>query len=148
MAEVADAVINEARTWLGTPYHHQASIKGIGCDCLGLIRGIYRVVIGPEPEALPPYTPDWAEASGRETLLEAAYRYLEELPADHATRPGDVLLFRWRPWSPAKHAAIAIGGRRMIHAYDGAGVVEVSLTPSWEKRIARRFAFPEQSGSN
>ena len=27
--------------WLGTPYHHQASVRGAGCDCLGLIRGIY-----------------------------------------------------------------------------------------------------------
>lgn len=37
-----EAVIAAARSWLGTPYHHQASRKGVGCDCLGLIRGIWR----------------------------------------------------------------------------------------------------------
>ena len=36
------AIVAEARAWIGTPYRHQASLKGIGCDCLGLLRGIWR----------------------------------------------------------------------------------------------------------
>lgn len=39
------AIVNAARSWLGTPYHHQASLRGVGCDCLGLIRGL----AGPRP---------------------------------------------------------------------------------------------------
>ena len=54
--------------WIGTPYRHQASLKGVGCDCLGLVRGVWRAVCGDEPEAVPAYSPDWAEASRRETL--------------------------------------------------------------------------------
>ncbi|MEE8633091.1 MAG: hypothetical protein V3S93_01305 [Methyloceanibacter sp.] len=50
----------KARGWLGTPYHHQASVKGVGCDCLGLVRGLWRELCGPEPEAMPRYTRDWA----------------------------------------------------------------------------------------
>ncbi len=37
-----EKIVAAARAWVGTPYHHQASVKGAGCDCLGLIRGIWR----------------------------------------------------------------------------------------------------------
>lgn len=60
----AAPIVAEALTWLGTPYRHQASVKGVGCDCLGLVRGVWRAVYGSEPEAAPGYTPDWAEARG------------------------------------------------------------------------------------
>ena len=43
-------IVRAARGWLGTPYHDQASVKGVGCDCLGLIRGVWREVVGPEPK--------------------------------------------------------------------------------------------------
>ncbi len=70
------AVVAEARTWIGTPYRHQASLKGVGCDCLGLVRGIFRALHGAEPERVPPYTPDWAEAASDEPLAQAAARHL------------------------------------------------------------------------
>ena len=90
---LADRIVAEARSWIGTPYHHATSLKGIGCDCLGLVRGVWRAVLGPEPEAAGPYSPDWAEAGGEERLLWAARRHMVEIdPADLA--PGDVLLFR------------------------------------------------------
>ena len=34
-----DAIVAAARTWIGTPYEHQASCRGAGTDCLGLLRG-------------------------------------------------------------------------------------------------------------
>ena len=85
------AVVAEARSWIGTPYRHQASLKGVGCDCLGLVRGVWRALLGDEPERAPPYAPDWAEASARETLAEAAARHLIPV-ASEAVRDGDVLL--------------------------------------------------------
>ncbi|HWL03339.1 MAG TPA: NlpC/P60 family protein [Xanthobacteraceae bacterium] len=135
------AIVTEARRWLGTPYRHQASLKGVGCDCLGLVRGVWRAVAGDEPEAPPAYAPDWAEASGRETLAEAAFRHLAPGDIDDI-RPGDVLLFRWRAGLPAKHAAIASYGGMMIHAHDGACVCEVTLAPWWRRRLAFVFRFP------
>ena len=53
-------VVDAARLWLGTPYVHQASVRGSGSDCLGLIRGVWRDLYGAEPEAPPAYTADWA----------------------------------------------------------------------------------------
>ena len=42
-------IVATARSWLGTPYHHQASLRGVGCDCLGLVRGVWRELYGDEP---------------------------------------------------------------------------------------------------
>jgi NlpC/P60 family putative phage cell wall peptidase len=143
MSELRIAVVAEARRWIGTPYRHQASLVGVGCDCLGLVRGVWRAVYGEEPEAMPAYTPDWAEAAGRETLADAAARHLLPRPPEEAA-PGDVVLFRWRDGLPAKHAAILVEPDRMVHAHDGAAVAEVAFTAWWRRRLAFVFAFPER----
>ena len=133
-------MVAAARGWIGTGYHHQASARGVGCDCLGLVRGVWREVVGPEPERAPPYSPDWAEAKGEETLLAAAMRHF--VPATEA-KPGAILVFRWRANVPAKHLGIAAGNGRLIHAYDSAGrVVETVLSRPWQRRLAAIFDFP------
>ena len=142
------AVVATARGWLGTPYRHQASLKGEGADCLGLVRGVWRETVGAEPENLPAYSPDWAEIGGEETLLEAARRWLVERPVGEM-RPGDVLLFRMTDGAPAKHCAIlsSIDGTepRMVHAYWGRAVVESWMGPWWMRRLAAVFAWPEEA---
>lgn len=135
------AIISEARTWIGTRYRHQGALKGVGCDCLGLVRGVWQNCIGSEPEQPPPYAPDWAEASGRESLAEAALRHLVPVGLDDISG-GEVLLFRWREGFVAKHAAIATSGSTMIHAHDGATVCEVAFSPWWRRRLAYAFRFP------
>jgi len=135
------AIVAEARGWIGTRYVHQASLKGVGCDCLGLLRGVWRNCIGDEPERAPAYAPDWAEASGEEALAQAALRHLVAIRIDEIGA-GDVLLFRWRNGCVAKHAAIAAGEGRMIHAHEGAAVCEVALAPWWLRRLAFAFRFP------
>jgi NlpC/P60 family putative phage cell wall peptidase len=134
-------IIAEARSWIGTPYQHQASLKGVGCDCLGLVRGVWRALLSHEPEPVPAYAPDWAEASGRENLAQAARRHLAEIsPAEFL--PGDLLLFRWRERFPAKHAAIVTASNLMVHAHDGAAVAEVAIVSWWRRRLAFAFRFP------
>ena len=143
--KVGEAVIAEARLWIGTPYLHQASVRGAGTDCLGLLRGVWRAVFGEEPEVVPAYTSDWAEPSREEVLLEAAHRRLVPRPIGTA-HVGDVLLFRMRDGSIAKHLGLQseTGDHpRFIHAYTGYGVIESSLSTPWQRRIAARFAFPE-----
>ena len=140
-----EQIVAEARTWIGTPYRHQASLKGVGCDCLGLVRGVWRAVLGTEPERAPPYSPDWAEALQRETLAQAAARHL--VPTAHdGLLPGDVLLFRWRAHLPANHMAIVSAPDMMVHAHDGAAVTEVALAPWWRRRLAYAFQFPGLTG--
>jgi NlpC/P60 family putative phage cell wall peptidase len=135
------SIIAEARAWVGTPYRHQASLKGVGCDCLGLVRGVWRAIVGAEPEPVPAYAPDWAEATNAETLAGAAMRHLAAIDVADAL-PGDVLLFRWRAGLAAKHAAIISAPELMVHAHDGAAVAEVALAPWWRRRLAYAFRFP------
>ncbi len=136
--------LTAARGWLGTPYRHQASLKGEGADCLGLVRGVWRDVVGPEPAVIPGYGPDWAEAGGEEQLWNAARRWLVEIPVERA-RSGDVLLFRMALGVPAKHCAILSdpsGEGRMIHAYWGRAVVESWMGRWWRKRLVAAFTWP------
>jgi NlpC/P60 family putative phage cell wall peptidase len=134
-------VVALARLWIGTPYRHQMSRRGVGADCLGLVRGVWRALYGVEPETPPPYTPDWGEASGDDPLLIAAQRHLVQVARDDA-RPGDVLLFRLRRGLPAKHMAIKADEGTMIHACQHRAVVEVPLGPWWARRVAGVFRFP------
>lgn len=137
-------IVAAARGWIGTPYLHQCSTRGAGTDCLGLLRGVWREVIGPEPEAVPPYSQDWAEPAGDEVLLGAALRHLAPRPLTEAA-PGDVLLFRMCAGGIAKHLGLQarIGEQAsFIHAYTGHGVIESPLSSPWRRRIVARFAFP------
>lgn len=149
MTAQSDLVVAEARRWLGTPYVHQMARCGAGCDCLGLIRGVWRGVIGEEPERPPAYSMDWSEPEGEERLWAAALRHLEHRPLQQPER-GHVLLFRMRAGSVAKHLGVQSETGptpRFIHAYSGHGVVESALSAPWARRIVARFAFPPEEGS-
>lgn len=134
------AVVAEVRRWIGTPYRHQASTRGAGTDCLGLVRGVWRALFGDEPERPPPYSPDWDEVARREILLAAARRHLRERGGP--PRPGEVILFRMRRDAVVKHMGIVSGPAHFIHAYTGHGVVESALSEPWRRRIAGVFGFP------
>jgi NlpC/P60 family putative phage cell wall peptidase len=150
-------VIAIARAWIGTPYVHQASVKGAGCDCLGLLRGVWRELHGEEPESAPPYSPDWAEATGRETLYTAFKRHLTEISPCEAVgvppkaargalfkylQPGDIARFRMVPRGPAKHCGVVAERNcvlTLIHARQNKRVSEEAFAPFWWRKLA--FAF-------
>jgi NlpC/P60 family putative phage cell wall peptidase len=136
-----ERIVRTARSWIATPYHHQASRKGVGCDCLGLVRGVWRELYGSDAESPPGYSRDWAEAAGAETLLVAAARHMKPVDIGAATS-GDVIVFRLRAGLIAKHAAILTEPARFVHAMEGAPVSEVALSPWWRRRIAGAFSFP------
>ncbi|KIC49099.1 NlpC/P60 family protein [Tateyamaria sp. ANG-S1] len=138
-------IVEEARSWIGTPYIHQMAARGAGTDCLGLVRGVWRSVIGREPEAPPAYSMDWAEPQGQELLWDAALRHLVPKDVGHMAL-GDVILFRMRDGSVAKHLGIqsqAGDAPRFVHAYSGHGVVESALSAPWARRVVARFQFPD-----
>ncbi|MBL4757036.1 MAG: C40 family peptidase [Rhizobiales bacterium] len=136
-------IIATARHWIGTPYCHGASIQGVGCDCLGLIRGLYCDFFGGLPGTLPPYGTDWAEASRADLLAHGLQTYLEQKPIADA-EVGDILLFRLKPDGFARHAAILSSPDQMIHAWERSPVCEVSLGRFWRKRLVDVFSFPEK----
>ncbi len=137
----AARVLHVARSWLGTPYRHQASLKGVGCDCLGLVRGVWREVQGEEPESVPLYSSAWAECGGQESLLDAAARNFLPINIKHADA-GDVVVFRMRRACPAKHVGILDTQHSFLHAYEGNCVVESTLDNFWLARVVAAFRFP------
>ena len=86
------AVVAEARSWIGTPYHHQADIKGAGVDCAMILVRVW-VDLGLVPAFDPrPYPIDWH-------LHQAEERYLAQLQARavfvDAPLPGDIVVWRY-----------------------------------------------------
>ncbi|MGD9295390.1 MAG: peptidase [Roseobacter sp.] len=146
MSSHQQAIVDEARRWIGTPYVHQSSVFGAGADCLGLLRGIWRALYGVEPEKVPAYSMDWSEPQGEERLWDAALRHLTpKNQKDEAL--GDVLLFRMRAGAVAKHLGVVsrIGEHaRFVHAYSRHGVVESALSQPWQRKIVARFCFPPE----
>jgi NlpC/P60 family putative phage cell wall peptidase len=145
MATDGAKIVAAARDWIGTPYVHQASLKGKGCDCLGLLRGVWREVKGEDdPEILPPYSPDWAEAKGAETLYIGLKRHLTEIAVGNVTA-GNVALFRMIAHGPAKHCGIVAekdGTLTLIHARQNKRVSEEVFSAAWRAKLAFAFEVP------
>lgn len=140
---IADDVLTETRHWLGTPYRHQGSRCQVGCDCLGLIRGVWRALYGQEPQPVKTYSADWAEVGSSDPLLEAARLHMIEKERADAVA-GDMIVFRWCDGVAAKHLGILTSLDRFTHAYEGHAVMDSALVPQWRRRIAGVFAFPDR----
>ncbi len=130
-----------ARAWLGTPYRHRASTLGAGCDCLGLLRGVWRTLYGGEPVAVPTYRADWRGEGHSAALREAAERFL--LVETGSPNAGQVVLFRLGGMAEPRHCGIMISTTRFVHAQEHLGVVEANLTPGWASRISGLYRFPD-----
>lgn len=111
------AVVAEAMTWLRTPYHHQASIKGAGVDCAMILVEVYHAC-GLIPKIDPrPYPPDWHFHRDEERYLGWIEQHAHEVEIPH---PGDIALYKFGRC--VSHAAIIINWPTIIHAYKGEGV--------------------------
>ena len=136
------AVVAAAQAFLGTPYRHRASMPGAGCDCLGLLRGVWRALYGREPMALPAYRADLRDPLNAGALRQAAETLLYAETGPLAV--GQVLLFRLRGAMEPKHCGILVSPTRFIHAQERLGVVEANLTEAWARRVSARFVFPDR----
>lgn len=111
-------VILEAKTWLGTPYHHQGRIKGIGVDCGMLLCEVYHAA-GHIPFVDPrPYPPDWYMHQMDSKYLDWVREYAEPVSEP---LPGDIALFHFGQC--ISHAAIVVEWPTIIHAYHGQGCI-------------------------
>jgi NlpC/P60 family putative phage cell wall peptidase len=117
------AVVQEAIQWLGTPYHHQAKIKGVGVDCALLLCEVYHAA-GLIPAIDPrPYPQNWHLHRDTERYLGWVDQYAK--PTDIA-KPGDLIVFKFgRAFS---HAGIYVGNDDVIHSLRDAGVVKSPVT--------------------
>jgi NlpC/P60 family putative phage cell wall peptidase len=134
------ALLAEARSWLGTPWHHQASLKGVGCDCIGFVRGVAEPFVG-RVDCPMNYAETWPLYRAEEQLRNEMAGRCIEIDPEHAL-PGDILLFGAGK-GPAHHCGYLTEGARLIHCYREAGrVVEQDMTPFWAEKIRGAFRLP------
>lgn len=113
-------VVACARSWLSTPYHHRAMVKGSGVDCATLLLAVFEeagLISGIE---LPYYPVDWALNRGEEVFLGLIQRYAHEIPGPPG--PGDIVL--WKFGRVFSHGAIVVAWPQIIHAYTRRSCVE------------------------
>lgn len=135
-----DHIVQAAEGWLGTPYHHQAALKGVGADCIGFIRGVRAELLGFDVDYRPRYSPAWGEVDRDELLLKAAHDYF--VPVDYdGWKAGDLLVFRVKFSASAKHCGIACDAENMLHAVSKRAVIKTTIG-AWSSRIAGVFKFP------
>lgn len=129
-------VIAEAESWLGTPYHHMGRLKGVGCDCLTLLAGVYHAVGVIQALEIPFYPPDWHLHRSAERYIDGLVGYAREV---ECAGPGDVALFKFgRCFS---HSAIVTRWPRLIHAWHAGGVMRGDASqPLLAGRPARFFS--------
>lgn len=137
------AIIAEALTWVGTPYHDLQGLKGPrgGVDCVYLLLGVAQAV-GSLPATFPRpiYSPQWH-------LHQDGERYRETLEAVgcrattwDARQPGDIVLFRFG--RVASHAAILVTPDDIVHAQSRRGVRRQPVPGSWWARLQAVYTFP------
>lgn len=142
-----DQIVAEARSWISTPFVHQADRKGIGCDCIGLVRGVgvalglFQPDVTRSPE-LKPYLGYGRLPDGR--LLPACREFLNQIRfADISA--GDILIFRVFD-QHAQHAGIVTNTEplTMVHSYSKARVmacIEQTVDAFWRARIVGVFRY-------
>jgi NlpC/P60 family putative phage cell wall peptidase len=132
-----EQVLAEARTWLGTPYHHQAQIKGVGVDCAMLLIAVY-FACGLIPAIDPrPYSPEWMLHRDEEKFLDWLEQYGTETDSP---QPGDVLV--WRFGRTYSHGAILMDADgTIVHAYQQARCVTLGNRNESELAVRKMKSY-------
>lgn len=140
-------VVQEARSWIGTRWHHGAALKAVGTDCIGLIGGVAMVL---RMQGAAAWKDDVAfKGYGRRPdpvqLLGGCEKYLD--PATGPRQLADILVMRFE--EDPQHFGIvsALDPAYMIHAYAGARkVAENRIDELWESRIIGSFRYRGLTG--
>lgn len=115
-------VVAEAKTWLRTPYHHGAKLKGVGVDCAFFVKEVFETAGLEAPIPVAPYSAQWFLHKDEELYLAAVKDRADEI-AEKDALPADIVLYRFGRCFA--HGAIIIdpGFPSIIHAYKQAGMV-------------------------
>lgn len=138
--EQREEIVTEARTWIGTKFHHRAAVKGAGVDCAYLLHEVFvKVGVSPNVE-MRDYPPDWFMHRSEEWFVEDVIRHgLHEIPGPPLR--GDVVLFQvGRAYG---HGGIVVDWPMVIEAWPmRAAVAEISVLhdPYFNERPRRFFS--------
>lgn len=132
-------LIDVARSWLNTPYHHAGRIKGVGVDCGTLLSEVSMETGLVERVVIEDYVHDWHHNRSEEKYLGYVQRYAYEIDVADI-EIGDILV--WKFGRCFSHGAIYIGEGRIIHALLNVGCTMDELNSEFFKdRECRAFSF-------
>jgi cell wall-associated NlpC family hydrolase len=119
--ELREAIVKEAYSWLRTPYHHQAHVKGAGVDCVWLLIKVYQAVDVVDRDFDPGnYSAEWYFHRHEEIYMGGVERYAHRVEVGEL---GDVALYKHGHC--VSHGAIIVGPDLIIHASRPDGQVEL-----------------------
>lgn len=129
-------IVTEARKYIGTPFHHQGRLIGVGIDCVGLLTCVMRSLGLSEYD-----NTSYAREPSNGLLTKELQAHLDEIPLEDV-REGDVLVFWFgRKKRNPQHVGIRTD-RGMLHTYaDVKKVVEHGLTAKWTRRLCGAYRF-------
>lgn len=136
-----DAVA-EARSWLGTPFQHQGCLKGVACDCIGLVKGVGLALglvdydpASPEAQAFASY----AMMPDSKRMRQGLTTWLLPIPVAEVL-PADILFMAWT--REPQHVALRTD-HGLLHSYSSVGkVVEHAFDESWQRRVVAAYRYP------
>lgn len=140
----SEIVIAEAASWEGTPYRHQAALKHVGCDCYGLIRGVYGELTGFKPDNPANYSFNWMRDSALKNILPEVSKVFA-WPVPDSTRPGDVLIFAIKDYPV--HTGILLDRHHFIHCLADRGIAKTAICrydDKWRDRRVGTYRYIER----
>ena len=145
LSKIRTEIIEEADGWLGTPWQHQACVKGAGVDCAMLIAGIARnvgLITSEEMKEIPPYPKDWHFHQDFALLPFIMEKLDCKEKQKRYMRAGDILVFKIG--RVPSHLGILLEDNIFMHAYSGGNsqVVKNSLSAQWVDRLTNVYKFP------
>ena len=150
-----EQIVQEALSWVGTPYCDHAALKGAGCDCAGFPCEVYRTCgFIPKDFVIPPYSPQqWLNSRSQtdklklkfedRTFLNVVLKYSHHEVSEAEVQPGDLMMVLVAAsWT---HGGIIVDWPNMIlHPVKGFGVIGSNATEGfWGKRPKRFFSMLE-----
>jgi NlpC/P60 family putative phage cell wall peptidase len=140
------AAVVQARSWVGTPYHHAAQVKGAGVDCARILDATFVDAGLIERFEPAPYPPDWHAHRDEERYVETILRFAKEFDwRANEPRPADVLV--WKYGRTFSHGGIVTLSQPLsvVHAYALSGCVEecqVEGTPMASREMRAFSLWP------
>jgi len=142
MIVTREDAVAEARAWLGTPFQHQGCLKGVACDCIGLVKGVGLALglvdydpASPEAQSFASYSlmPD------SKRMRQGLAMWLVSIPVAEVL-PADILFMAWT--REPQHVALRTD-HGIIHSYSSVGkVVEHAFDESWQRRVVAAYRYP------
>lgn len=110
------AIVAEALTWMGTPFHHASGMKRVGCDCIFLAVRTFQKTGYVSPDFDPrPYPRNWHMHHSEELILKGLAAHDAKQVEEKDAGPGDIALYRIG--RTASHVAIIVDDDYIVHAY-------------------------------